>query len=142
MDVKKSLTWQFVLPAIGVSILTLGLLTWIVPNLVKQNAERESASAAENTVSQLKAIRAYYTGNVVNKVLGKGGLKASINHANEPDSIPLPATMIHDLSALLKEKGTDLKLYSAFPFPNRQSRQLDSFQKEAWKAITASPEQT
>ena len=38
-----------------------------------------------------------------------------------PDTIPLPATMIHELSEALSKgsSGTTLKLYSAYPFPNR-----------------------
>ena len=139
---KKSLIWQLMIPVVAIFILGLGVLAWVVPGVIQKNAEQEAAVAAERIVAQFKTIRAYYTSNVVKKVLGKGGMKASFNHKAEEESIPLPATMIHDLSALLKDKGTDLKLYSAFPFPNRASRRLDDFGNEAWKAINASPKTT
>jgi len=138
---KKSLVWQLVLPIVGILIISLGLLAWIIPSLVKQNAEQEAIRAAERTVAQFKTIRAYYTKNVIKKVLGKGGLTGSFDHKNNPNKVPLPATMIHDLGALLKDQGTTLSLYSAFPFPNRSSRQLDDFGQAAWKAIIASPKQ-
>jgi methyl-accepting chemotaxis protein len=50
--------------------------------------------------------------------------------------------MIHDISELLAEKDTKLRLYSKFPFPNRNSRALDAFQDEAWTFLSATPEQT
>lgn len=136
---KRSLLWQLILPIVAIFVIGLAVLAWIIPNTIQRNAEQEAVVAAERTVAQFKAFRAYYTKNVVAKALGKGGLKGSFNHKFEPNSIPLPATMIHDLGALLKDKGTDLKLYSAFPFPNRGSRQLDEFGRDAWKAVNASP---
>jgi len=136
---KKSLIWQLILPVVIIFVVGLSILAWIIPNTIQANAESGAVIAAERTVAQFKTIRAYYTKNVVKKVLGKGGLKGSFNHKSEPNSVPLPATMIHDLSALLKDKGTNLKLYSVFPFPNRGSRQLDQFGKDAWKAVNADP---
>jgi hypothetical protein len=35
--------------------------------------------------------------------------------------------MIHDLSGILAKTGTQLKLYSPFPFPNRKERRMDPF---------------
>ena len=136
---KKSLIWHLVLPVIGIFILCLIIVAWVVPLLVTKNAQEEAVVSAQRTAEQFKTIRAYYTKNVVGKVVGKEGLKASFNHKAESDSIPLPATMIHDLGEQLSDKGTNLKLYSSYPFPNRASRQLDGFAQEAWRAVTASP---
>ena len=136
---KKSLIWHLVLPIVGIFIPCLVIVAWVVPALVSKNAQEEAIVSAQRTAEQFKTIRAYYTKNVVGKVVGKEGLKASFNHKSESDSIPLPATMIHDLGELLGDKGTNLKLYSSFPFPNRASRQLDSFAQEAWRAVNASP---
>lgn len=43
--------------------------------------------------------------------------------------------MIHDLSKILAKKGTQLKLYSPFPFPNREDRQMDEFGERAWETL-------
>ncbi|MCP3674091.1 MAG: methyl-accepting chemotaxis protein, partial [Gammaproteobacteria bacterium] len=42
----------------------------------------------------------------------------------------------HDLSELLVDQGTALKLYSPYPFPNRSNRQLDKFGQEAWQTLS------
>jgi HAMP domain-containing protein len=45
------------------------------------------------------------------------------------------------MSELLEQEDTRVQLFSAFPFPNRNERQLDSFQKEAWEALSANPDE-
>ena len=70
-------------------------------------------------------------------------LKPAIDHRDDPDAIPLPASMIHDLSRIMGQDSTGvfLKLYSAFPFPNRADRKLDSFMQSAVEALTRNPKQ-
>lgn len=103
------------------------------------------AGAVDNavqTVNQYKKLRGYYTQNIITKVLKNGGVKPSINHKNEEASIPLPATMIHDISALMRDDDIALALFSAFPFPNRKGRSLDAFEREAWEFLNKNPDQT
>ena len=138
---KKNLFWNFILPVLGVILASLLLMAWIMPVLMKENSENEALIAAQNTVTQFKTLRAYYTKNVIKKVLGKGGLAPSFDHHGDPDKVPLPATMIHDLSQQLEKNGVALKLYSAYPFPNRASRRLDDFGREAWEQLTRNPDQ-
>jgi methyl-accepting chemotaxis protein len=52
----------------------------------------------------------------------------------------LPATMIHDMSALLAKEDTTVNLYSAYPYPNRSKRALDDFQQAAWQYLSANPD--
>jgi methyl-accepting chemotaxis protein len=122
-------------------VLGIGALSFFVPSAVEENARAAAIQAATQTVSQFKALRGYYTKSVIKKVLANGGVKPSFNHKSEPDSIPLPATVIHDMSELLEQEDTRVQLFSAFPFPNRNERQLDSFQEEAWKALSANPDE-
>jgi hypothetical protein len=122
-------------------VLGIGALSFFVPSAVEENARAAAIQAATQTVSQFKALRGYYTKSVIKKVLANGGVKPSFNHKSEPDSIPLPATVIHDMSELLEQEDTRVQLFSAFPFPNRTERQLDSFQEEAWKALSANPDE-
>ncbi len=136
---KRSLIWPIFLPILCLLIIYLGVISWYVPGAVLKNTEQEAISIAKQTVDQYKIIRKYYTQNVVKKVIGRDGLKGSFNHKTENDSIPLPATMIHDLSDELGEKGIGLKLYSAFPFPNRNNRKLDDFEANAWQTLSKNP---
>jgi len=64
-------------------------------------------------------------------------MKINFDHANKLDTIPLPATMIHDLSKIISDggDGMKLKLYSNYPFPNRASRTLDDFGRDALKKL-------
>lgn len=139
---KKSIFLKLFLPISVLFLLVIIAIAAMTPELVKRNAQSNALHSAQTMVNQLKQLRAYYTKNVVKKVIGRDGLKGSFNHQGNPDAIPLPATMIHELSELYSAQGTTVKLYSAFPFPNRSNRQLDSFGQEAWDTLTQNPEQT
>ncbi|WP_185965827.1 ATP-binding protein [Shewanella sp. YLB-09] len=119
----------------------LAVLSFSIPILVERNAEQHAIHTALNSLKQLKILRAYYTKNVVKKVQDFGVLTPAIKHLGEPDKIPLPATMIHDLSQLFDDSGSKLNLYSAYPFPNRQHITLDPFQQKAWLELNENPNQ-
>lgn len=126
------------------ALFAVGILVaiWAIPAAYEANARTEAINTARTTVEQFKTIRAYYTKNVIKKVLAESSLKPSFNHKSEAKGVPLPATMIHDLSEILAEKGTILKLYSPFPFPNRKARSLDDFGASAWQTLEKDPDQT
>lgn len=92
------------------------------------------------TVNQFKTLRGYYTKNVISKAKAFG-MSPHFEHRNDNNAIPLPATLIHELSELLSRSGTKIQLYSEYPFPNRKHRQLDEFQKEAWKYLSSNPKE-
>ena len=136
---RSSLLWQILLPVpvtIGVCI----VVAWIfVPSWIEENAVDASVRAAMETASQFKTLRSYYTENVVKRAAA-GGVQAVLDFRAKPNAIPLPATVIHDMSALLEKRDTRISLYSAFPFPNRKDRVLDAFQQDAWRKLVAEPE--
>lgn len=137
---KRSLFWKILIPVAIIFVTgTIVLALWI-PQLVERNAVENGIQSAERIVKQFKVVRAYYTNNVVKKVLANSGMTASFNHKSEHDAIPLPATLVHDLSDELEHEGTAIKLYSIFPFPNRSARTLDSFGKAAWEALNTNPD--
>ena len=120
-----------------VIIMGLGLY---LPQQLATSAEQQAISSAERTVSQFKQVRGYYTANVIKRAKASGALKPHFDHQGHDDRIPLPATMIHELSESFQRQGTSLNLYSAYPFPNRSERQLDDFQREAWNELTRHPQ--
>ncbi|MBP3960627.1 DUF3365 domain-containing protein [Gemmata sp. G18] len=101
-----------------------------------------SIANARNNIEQFKALRSYYTNNVVQKVSAGSKLRVSYDHKDKADTIPLPATFIHDMGAELsqRESGLKLRLYSAHPFPNRNGRVLDPFGKDALAHFNANPQ--
>ena len=127
-------------PAILVFVLAVAGIAYAVPHLLRQNVIDSETKSAEATVNQFKTLRKYYVKNVIGALIGKSDIKASFNHEGVDKTVPLPATVIHDLSAMLSESGTSVTLYSEFPFPNRGERVLDSFAGEALTYLNANPD--
>jgi len=137
---KSSLFRKMAVPIVIIFTLGIVLLALYIPYQMKNNVVDSTIVSAQQTVNQFKTLRKYYTQNIIKKVLGSKILRPAIDHRDNPQAVPLPATMIHDLSSLLEQEGTILRLYSAFPFPNRKSRQLDDFQSRAWAELTKNPD--
>jgi methyl-accepting chemotaxis protein len=138
----SSIAWRLILP-VPLMLIAATIAIWVVvPRIIATNATEDAVLASQQIAGQFKTIRAYYTENVVNKVLKDGSMKPAFDHKGNDKAIPLPATFIHDLSALLSEKDTAINLYSRFPFPNRSDRQLDPYQREAWEFLTKNPTAT
>ncbi len=139
---RHSLPFKLSLPipiVLGSSML---IAAWFIPDTIKSNTISSATESAFQTVSQIKMIRGYYTQNVVADVLGTEGLRTGIDHKDNPAVVPLPATFVHDISALSAEERTNFSLYSAYPFPNRADRQSDTFMTEAWAFLVDNPNES
>lgn len=135
---RRSLIWQIITPILIVlTLLIAGVMSYL-PSTIKEYAIHQAKHKAEETAEQFKLLRGYYAEHVIAEVLSESNLKVDVIH-NEVGVIPLPATMIHDLSEIFSKKGTFLKLYSPYPFPNRNKRELDNFALDAWKHLRAKP---
>ncbi len=100
---NASISPKLMLPVISVLIfLLLGALISLPPAL-RRAAQDAAAISALETVNQFRVIRGYYTKNIVGPAMAGGALKPSIDHANNANQIPLPATMIQDISACLNK---------------------------------------
>ncbi len=111
----------------------------IVPTIFNENIVNEATNVAKNTAQQYLMLRSYYTKNVISKLKTRDRLSAAGDHKHNKNAIPLPATMIHELSELSESAGLKVKLYSVFPFPQRTTRVLDSFEQQAWQALNLKP---
>jgi methyl-accepting chemotaxis protein len=137
---KRSIVWQMLVPIpviCGVAI--LGAMV-AVPRMIDSGAVENAIDNARQYVSEFKLVRTYYTKSIVAKVTGGGAFKAGIDHQGKADVIPLPATMLHDLSEQLQPQGIGIRFYSPYPFPNRASGQLDAFDRDAWDFLSQNPE--
>ncbi len=141
MQASKSILWKLVVPVPIVIVISL-IAAWLfIPTMVIDNARQAATEAALQTANQFKVIRSYYTKNIIGPAKASGALRPSIEHEGDNSAIPLPATMIHDLSALLASSSTTMSLYSAFPFPNRADVTLDDFQQSAWEFLSVNPDE-
>ena len=128
-----SLKMKIFIPVLAGSIFSIIFIAYTVKKINEANMVEQTIKAGTVTVDQYKKIRAYYTTKVVVPVKKNKAMKINFDHAGNDDTIPLPATMIHDLSKIITGEGDgmQLKLYSNYPFPNRSSRTLDRFAKDA-----------
>ena len=130
-------------PIVIIFVIVIIFLATYIPSVTRQHTIDVAISSAENTVLQYKAIRGYYTKNIIKKVLSTSDVKANYDHKNIDKVIPLPATFIHELSEQLQQQNiVTLKLYSPFPFPNRTNRTLDQFSKDAWQKLKNDPKKS
>jgi len=139
--IRRSLLWQLTIPVTILFIASLVFLGLYVPASMKEAAVHQAIDSSLQTINNFKIIRKYYTNNVIHKALKSGTLKPGIHHQGNDNIIPLPATMIHDLSELMTGNGLHLDIYSAFPFPNRKDKILDNFQKRSWEALNKNPQE-
>ncbi len=144
-DFLKKHMAKLMFSVVGVLALSIVGLIIYISNTSLHNTVDASKLNALSIIDQFKTLRGYYVKSIIKKVKGNDtGLKISYDHKTMDDAIPLPATLIHDMSELLSEKGEDnikLKLYSDFPFPNRKGRKLDGYGQEALAFFKATPDQ-
>jgi methyl-accepting chemotaxis protein len=142
MTRHDSLTWRLIIP-VPIAIVIAVVVIWAtVPQIVDSMATTDAILADQQVAAQFKAIRAYYTENVVNKVVRDGAFQADIDHQRSETVIPLPATFLRELGAARNDKDTTVDLVSPFPFPARKERKLDDFQQQAWTYLNAHPDET
>ncbi|MDH3235794.1 MAG: DUF3365 domain-containing protein, partial [Alphaproteobacteria bacterium] len=135
-----SIAWKLLIPVPIVTIVAL-VVGWLtIPSIIRDNVRLDSVETARQIVFQFKTLRKYYTQNVVSKAIKTGALKPSYDHQGSTNRIPLPATLIHDMSRLLQSQDTTVTLYSGYPWPNRSRRQLDAFQQAAWSFLVKNPD--
>ena len=141
--IKDKLITRLFAPLIISFLIILSILSFYISSITRDNAIDTAISSAELTVKQYKIIRGYYTKNIIKKILPIADISADYSHKDDPNKIPLPATLIHEIGETLTKKGiVTLKLYSPYPFPNRSNRKLDSFEQKAWEALNNNSEQS
>jgi len=131
-------------PVVVFSLLLLILLFVYMPKISIANQKITIEQEAKSLIAQLKSFRSYYTHNVIDKVVDTQHIAMNFDHEGHNQTIPLPATTLHNLSDILtsKEQERAFKFYSDHPFPNRANRRLDSFQKEAIAYLRDNPHKT
>lgn len=139
---NRNLTVKVLLPTLLVLVVTTPWLIDYLTTATRRSTLDESIAHAKSTVAQYKLLRSYYTTNVVAKIKKNTTLDVSYDHRQKDTTIPLPATMIHELSEEFSRsaEGTRLNLYSLYPFPNRRDRMLDDFAEEALKFLERWPD--
>lgn len=137
---KKIFKDILVIPIIiTAAVMLLGIL-YLVPHLSKEQEKENAFFEAQRFAEYIRIFRAYYTDDILTKIKDHSDLKIDFDHKDKNDTIPLPATVMHDLAKLFTSKvDMRVELYSAYPFANRAKRRLDEFQKESLRSILEHP---
>ncbi|MDD3836123.1 MAG: DUF3365 domain-containing protein, partial [Sulfurimonas sp.] len=137
---KKIFKDILVIPIIiTAAVMLLGIL-YLVPHLSKEQEKENAFFEAQRFAEYIRIFRAYYTDDILTKIKDHSDLKIDFDHKDKNDTIPLPATVMHDLAKLFTSKvDMRVELYSAYPFANRAKRELDEFQKESLRSILEHP---
>jgi PAS domain S-box-containing protein len=132
---------KIIVPLIIISMIIMAGLLYYIPYLTERNSIQIAQNNAEKLVTQIKTIRGYYTSEIVSKVKKiTPDVKFNYDHRDKTDTIPLPATFVHNVGELFDTvDGVKFKLYSNYPFPNRKDRVLDEYQKDALEYVENNP---
>ncbi|MCV6608858.1 MAG: DUF3365 domain-containing protein [Campylobacterales bacterium] len=131
----------FLSGVISIIIISMGIF-YFIPKITEKNTIDTITKNSINSVEQMKLMRAYYVDNVT-KDIKEYAPNISFNHTHEgaDSKIPYPTTTIHDLSKLFSDNtGIKFRLYSDFPFKNRENRKLDEKEQEAIAFTKKNPE--
>jgi signal transduction histidine kinase len=109
-----------------VSFFILTSLFFFIPYITERNLSSLIIENSKNSVEQIKLTRTYYLNSVVNDIKNnKNDFIFLADHINNKNALPLPATIIHDLSDIYsKNSGLKFRTYSKYPFTNRINRKL------------------
>ncbi len=136
--VRRSLLWTLALPtcfAVGLLVTAIGFYT---PRAVVDAAIEQATLKGQETAQQMKTLRSFYSQHVVSKATGAGA-KASPAYKDDAGTIPVPTTFILDVAQAFSTDEVRVGLVSPFPWPTREGRALDAFQKEAWEHLSRQP---
>ncbi len=109
---RNSLAWRILLPVPMTLLVVVGVIWLTLPALMEKKAAHDAFLSNQQVAAQFKTIRGYYSEFVVNKLIPSGLAKASHDHKGNAGTIPLPATLMHDLSDMLANNETSIGLYS------------------------------
>lgn len=140
---RRNLTTQLAFPTLVVTILGIAAFAVYAGRASRDNMIEQLTISATTQIDDYLELRNYYADKVVAKVTPMG-VEVLATHEGVEGTIPLPATMIHDLSERFRSKSrpTRLSSYSRYPFPNRADRELDEFAQSAIAYFEANPEGT
>ena len=122
-------------------VLALGA-GWYLTRYFSTQVVQSTLDRADSLATQVRELRGYYTKNVVKRVKPHN-IKVTFDYATQDAAIPLPATMVHELTDILSQKkGYTIRLYSEHPFPFRTNGgPRDAFEREAITALKANPQE-
>ena len=116
-----------------------------VATLSSQLIESQAELSSALYVNTLQQSRTYYSENVVKKLKGHTNIKADYDHLHQPQTVPLPATFLIDISKKMSDldSGVSFRLLSNHPFAFRKDGgPHDAFERQAIAYLEKHPGDT
>jgi tRNA A-37 threonylcarbamoyl transferase component Bud32 len=114
----------------------MGYLAVLSDSLVKYSA----IQGAREESTMFDEANKFYSARVVDRARGAVGVT---NHYREQaHAIPVPATFTIELGEQIsadQKRGMQVRLYSDYPFPGREDRQLDEWEERALHHLNENP---
>ena len=116
----------------------------IIYYFCRENSIETAKLVSYDSTKYIKEIRTYYSKEIIEKIQGSKEIVISYDHYNKPNTIPIPATFVLDISDIVSGKNDSLsfRFYSEYPFTNRKGRVLDTFQLNAIQYLKSHPTET
>ena len=135
---RRVIAILIVLLCLGLGVAVVGTYS-LSMNLVESQA-MQYASVAVKTLNEARKL---YSKNVVNRVKSTDGVEVTPEYHTISGGIPNPATYTIELGDRLSDRsrGMLFRLYSDFPFPNREGTggAQDRFEREALAYLMEHP---
>ncbi len=139
----NSLQNKQVLAIITGGLLVLILCIIIVSYTKSRNVEIVELQNVQNLTTQIVTLRTFYSDEIVSRAK-EAGMKVDYDYVNKRDTLPLPATLVKALGERITQDspGSQLRLYSRYPFPNRvATEKRDDFEEQALSILEKQPDQ-
>ncbi|OYU47399.1 MAG: hypothetical protein CFE31_16630 [Rhizobiales bacterium PAR1] len=129
-----------VLAVMAVVVFGITGISIYLPQAMRNAALETALQSNLDIINHIKMVRGYYTQNILSRVVAGGTIKPSMDYRNHPNEVPLPATLVKDLSELMSKNETTLSLVSPYPWPHRADRKMTEFEQQAWEEFQTKPD--
>ncbi len=139
--IGQRLSHKLLLPLLLASLVAVGSVLVLVSYSRSESVEQAGLTTGRAVANQIVTLRNFYTGEIAPRAK-KAGMQLGYDYAEKEGTLPLPATLVKALGASVAKEypGTDVRLLSQYPFPNRAAEnKLDAFQLQALAALQKDP---
>ena len=134
---------QTILVLILLLCLGISLSLWQMFRLSENLIQAQALQNAHLSAKVINQARGFYSLNVVNRVRTVEGVTVTDDYHNRSGAIPNPATYTIEMGEKLEEQdqNTFFRLYSDYPFPNREATGgvKDDFEAKALEYLRQDP---
>lgn len=124
-------------------LLVLILCIFVVSYTKTRSMEIIELQTTQSLSTQVITLRAFYSDEIVSRAK-ESGMKVNYDYLGKRDTLPLPATLVKALGEKISQEspGSQLRLYSRYPFPHRTSTEKrDDFEEQALISLEKQPGQ-